>query len=285
MYGATSRSKTAPVLEVKGRGEIGFVRREGETRLGHLYQHDPVRVLFPNPAPGDSIEATVITTSGGLVGGDSISLEVTADANTTALVSAQAAEKVYRSSGAVTDISVTLTAQEDSWLEWLPQETILFDGSMLRRKTIINVAPGARVLAGEILVLGRVGSGEKFSFGFLREAWEVHLKGRLAWADALCLEDDITGVLSRPACFDGATALATAAYVCDDPAAHLEAAREMISGDGDVLASATVVNGVLVLRWLAKDAYSLRQEFAEFWKAFRHYAGGRPEKLPRLWYV
>jgi urease accessory protein len=274
------------MLEVKGRGEIGFVQREGETRLGHLFQHDPVRVLFPNPTPGDSIEATVITTSGGLVGGDSISLEITADANTTALVSAQAAEKVYRSSGAVTDVSVTLSAQKGSWLEWLPQETILFDSSMLRRRTVVNAAPGARVLAGEILVLGRVGSGEQFSSGFLRDTWEVHLAGRLAWADALCLEDDISGVLAHPACFDGATALGTAVYVCDEPAVHLEAARGIISGKDDgVLSSATVANGVLILRWLAKDAYSLRQEFAEFWKAFRHHAGDRPAKLPRLWYV
>jgi urease accessory protein len=271
---------------VNGRAEVGFAHRDGATRLAHLYQHDPVRILFPNTAPGESIEATVVTTSGGLVGGDKISLEIKAGANTTALVSAQAAEKVYRSAGAVAEISVAITADEESWIEWLPQETILFDGSMLRRRTSINAVPGARVMAGEILVLGRVGSGEKFSSGFLRDAWKVYRQDKLFWADALCLEDDIPSILSHPACFNGATALATAVYVCDDPAAHLDAAREMISTeDNDVLSSATVVNGVLVLRWLAKDAYSLRQAFAEFWKAFRHHAGDRPAELPRLWYV
>jgi urease accessory protein len=286
MSGATSRSENLQVIEIKGRAEIGFAHRDGVTRLSHLYQHDPIRILFPNPALGDSVEATVITTSGGLVGGDKISLEITAEANTTALVSAQAAEKIYRSAGAETEISVTISADEDSWVEWLPQETILFDGSKLRRRTSINAAPGSRVLAGEILVLGRVGSGEKISSGFLRDAWEVYRQGKLVWADALCLDDDIPGILSHPACFDGATALATVVYVCDDPAAHLDIAREMISDeDKDVLSSATVVNEVLVLRWLAKDAYSLRQSFAEFWKAFRHHAGGRPAELPRLWYV
>jgi len=52
-----------------------------------------------------------------------------------------------------------------------------------------------------------------------------------------------------------------------------------------VLSSATVVNGILVMRWLGQDAYHLRQDFAEFWKAFRHHAGGYATELPRLWYV
>ena len=64
------------------------------------------------------------------------------------------------------------------------------------------------------------------------------------------------------------------------------AVRGMIEVDGDrVLSSATLVNGVLVLRWLGKDASLLRQAFAEFWKAFRHNAGGQAPKLPRLWSV
>jgi urease accessory protein len=290
MSGATSQSNFVPeaaqILDVKGRAEVGFAQRDGETRLAHLYQHDPIRILFPNTAPGESIEATVITTSGGLVGGDEISLEISAGPKSIALVSAQAAEKIYRSSGATTDISVAINAEEDSWLEWLPQETILFDGSKLRRKTVINASRGAHVLAGEILVLGRTGSGEVFSTGFLQDAWEVNIDNRLIWADALCLDNNIPSVLSHPACFDGATALATAVYVCDNPAEHIEAARKMLSlDDSKVLTSATVVNGVLVLRWLGKDAYNLRQAFAEFWKAFRHYAGGRPAELPRLWYV
>ena len=93
--------------------------------------------------------------------------------------------------------------------------------------------------------------------------WEVRLSDRLVWADALCLENDISEILAHPACFHGATALVTAVYVCGDPAVHLDAAREMISAIGDnVLSSATVVNGVLVMRWLGQDAYHLRQAFA-----------------------
>ena len=286
MCADTSRSEAVQAIEVKGRAEIGFAHRDGATRLAHLYQHDPIRVLFPNTGRGGVLEATVVTTSGGLVGGDEISVEITAEPNATALVSTQAAEKIYRSTGAKTDISVAITAGSDAWLEWLPQETIVFDGSMLRRRISLNAAPSARILAGEILVLGRVGSGERFSSGFLRDAWEVRQSGRLVWADALCLDDDISAVLAHPACFDGATAVATAVYVCADPALHLDAAREIISETaGSVLSSATVVNGVLVMRWLGQDAYDLRQAFADFWKGFRHRACGQAPKLPRLWSV
>jgi len=286
MYANTSRSESVQAIEVHGRAEIGFAHRDGATRLAHLYQHDPVRVLFPNTPPDESLEATVITTSGGLVGGDEISLEIMAEPNTSVLVSAQAAEKIYRSTGAETKTSLTLTAQEDTWLEWLPQETILFDGARLRRRITVNAAPGARVLAGEILVLGRLGSGERFSSGLLRDAWEVWLLDRPIWADALCLDNDIPGVLNHPACFDGAAALATAIYVCRDPAAHLDTARDMIAVEGDkLLSSVTLVNGVLVMRWLGQDAYCLRRAFADFWQAFRHHAGEHPAKLPRLWHI
>jgi urease accessory protein len=157
---------------------------------------------------------------------------------------------------------------------------------LISRKISINAAPGAKILAGEILVLGRTGSGETYASGFLRDVWHIHRQDRLVWADALCLDKNIPDVLSHPACFDGATAQATAIYICDDPEEHLDEARDMItSADDAVLSSATIVNGILILRWLGKDAYHLRHAFAEFWKSFRHFAGGEVPELPKIWSV
>jgi len=174
---------------VQGAAEIGFIRKQGETRLDHLFQHDPLRVLFPAPAPGEPPCAVLVTTSGGMVGGDHLNVSVSAGPGTTALAMAQAAEKIYRSAGEDSKIDVRLSVGQDAWLEWLPQETILFDGARMRRRTAIDLEPGARILAGEILVFGRIASGERLSQGLVREEWNVRRQGRLIWADALHLED------------------------------------------------------------------------------------------------
>lgn len=273
---------------VHGAAEVGFVRKQGETRLDHLYQHDPLRVLFPTPPMGDLPNAVLVTTSGGLVGGDRLDISVSAGPDTAAMAMAQAAEKVYRSTGEDSLIDILLSVRRGGWLEWLPQETILFDGARLRRRTTIDLKTGAKILAGEILVFGRIASGERLSRGLVREEWRVRRKGRLIWADALHLDGYLKDIFTEPACFGGATAQATVVYVADDPAAHLDLARSLLAkaeGDGELRYAATVVNGVLVARWLGHDPTRLRRAFGDFWAGFRHASAGLPATLPRLWNV
>ena len=149
-----------------------------------------------------------------------------------------------------------------------------------------QLAPGGRLLAGEMVVLGRTAMGETVHGGVLRDEWSVRRDGRLVWADALCLEGAIAETVVHPAGLDGATALATAVYVADDAAAHLATARELLAGAPDsVRVGASVVNDLLVIRFLAKDAAPLRQFFGEFWTEFRHAVAGLPAALPRLWQI
>jgi len=271
---------------VHGVAEVGFIGDSGATRLDHLFHHDPLRVLFPTPPRGELPSAVLVTTSGGLVGGDRLDISVSAGTKTMAMAMAQAAEKVYRSGGEDSRIDVRLSVGRDAWLEWLPQETILFDGARLRRRTVIDIESGGRILAGEILVFGRIASGERLSRGLVREEWNVRRDGRLVWADALHLEDDMKKVFADPACFGGATAQATAVYADDDPARHLGLARSLLGEtDDEFQAAASVVNGVLVVRWLAHDPARLRREFGDFWAAFRQAAAELPGELPRLWNV
>ena len=275
-----------PAAAVHGAAEVTFARKAGKTRLAGLYQRDPLRVLFPDIPEGEPPTAVVVTTSGGLVGGDRLDVSVSVGAGAAAMVLGQAAEKVYRSTGPVSRIDVSLAVANQGWLEWLPQETILFEAARLHRRTRIDIAPEGRLLAGEILVFGRVASGERLTRGLVRDAWEIRRQGRLAWADALHLEDGMEDALADPACFDGAAAYATIVYAADGPERLLATARDLLgAGDADLRAAASVVNGVLVTRWLGRDAHGLRRAFGSFWAGFRHAAAGLPEALPRLWHV
>ena len=263
-----------------GVAEVTFAQVGDETRLRHLYQSDPCRVLFPRQADGAPKEAVIVTTSGGVVGGDRLRFEIGATADCVATVTTQAAEKIYRAAGADSEIDVTVSAEDCGFLEWMPQETILFDGARLRRRTWLELHGTARVLAGEIVVFGRRARDEKFTYGFLHDDWRVFQDGRLVWADALHLSDDIGTGIANVHAFDGAAAVATALYCAPDAAASLEYARDLIGAGG-----ASCVDGILVIRLVNTDAAALRADFAQFWKMFRHQTAGLPATLPRVWEV
>jgi urease accessory protein len=273
----------------EGVAEIRFARRDGVSRLAQLYQRDPLRVLFPMPAAGDPPVAVIVTTSGGLVAGDRLDIHVELAPGTAAHVTASAAEKVYRSTGRTTTIKQTLSIGAGAVLEFLPPETILFDGARLRRETIIDLAPGSAFLGGDIIVFGRRARGERFASGFLREVWELRCDGDLVWGDALHLEDDVGRIIDDPPCFDGAAAFAT--MILSPPAGDtrslLNAARVVQSACATtgLRAGATAVSGLVVSRWLAADAAVLRRAYADLACHLRSAALGLPDRLPRVWHV
>jgi len=254
------------------------------TRLAHLDQSDPLRILFPDVAPEEPITGALVTTSGGLVGGDSLGIKVHGAARTASRIVGQAAEKVYRSLGADVMIEVNLDASEGAWLEWLPQETILFESARMRRVTRADVGAGARLMAGEMIVFGRTAMGETMTRGLVRDAWEVRREGRLVWADALHLDDALAEMLDASAGLDGARAYASMIYVGDDASDCLNTARALLDDADDVTrCAATCVGDVLIVRWIGRDALSLRNAYGEFWGGFRSRIAGYPARMPRLW--
>src|SRR5665213_4156144 len=79
-----------------GESRVVFAVRDGATRLTDLYQRDPCRILFPDPEPGDPPQAVLVTTSGGIAGGDTLRMAVEVGPGGEAVVATQAAEKIYR---------------------------------------------------------------------------------------------------------------------------------------------------------------------------------------------
>jgi urease accessory protein len=261
---------------------LRFARKDGVTALAHLYQRAPCRVLFPNSPTDDLALAALLTTSGGLAGGDRIRISVGVERGAQAVVTTQAAEKIYRSLGPDTRIDVALSVGAGAWLEWLPQETILFDRARLSRRTAVEIEPGGRLLAAEMLVFGRAAHGERLSAGLLHDRWTVREAGRLRWVDAVHLHGDIASQLDAPAGFDGAAAVATALYVGADAANLLPLARALAL-DSDCRAGATVIDGILLARFIAREARILRADLAAYLAHLRRAAAGLPARVPRLW--
>lgn len=258
----------------------------GRTRLRHLYQMAPARVLLPDGIDEDVPLAVLLNTAGGLVGGDRIEISVDVADSGRAVVTQQAAEKVYRAPVAASRVDIRLVAGEHSWLEWLPQETILFEGAQLKRVTTADVAAGGRLVAGEILVFGRRARGEAFTSGFIEDRWDIRRNGHTVWADAFRLDGDVAQTIAAPAGLGGAMAIATFVCAADSLDTQVEPIRSWLADtcSGRVQAAATFVGGVLIVRWLAYDALPLRVAFALFWGRFRHRIGGLRDGLPRVWW-
>lgn len=259
-----------------GRAELVLGAAPNGARLRHLFHAAPLRVLFPDTDPGDPTLGALVNVAGGLAGGDAIATRLELQQGARFTATTPAAEKIYRSLGAETRIAAELILDEESSCEWLPQETIVFQGGRLARRFDIAIAPGARLLAAEMLVLGRAARGEALTEGSVLDRWRLRRGGRLAWADTLRLDDPAA---SRGARFvlDGAGAVATLLLAAPDAARHGDLLREVAEGGATLPAPE-----LLVARWVG-TASAVRAGLGTAIAELRHAVFGHPARLPRLW--
>jgi len=270
---------------VDGALHIEFRRtRDGRTALGDLYQRAPCRVLFPTPEIGEPTLAVLLTTSGGLTGGDRTDTTLIVGPHAAATVTSQAAERIYRSLDADNEVQMRfdLTVGARAWAEYLAQETILFNGARLRRSFSARVAAEGRLLALETVVFGRSEMGEQFDTGLLHDAWQVYRDGRLVWTDALHLAGDVRRARTAPFGFGTSVAQSTLLYVGADAALRLEAVRSTLETGGG-FGAASAFDGVLLVRAMAERAQELRTLMMTLVAGLRQLAGSWPARLPRIW--
>jgi urease accessory protein len=263
----------------RSRGAVRLTLIAGErgTTAFEAYQQGSAKVRFPRVETGEAFEATLINTSGGITGGDHFSWAIDARAGAAATISGQAAERIYKRSAGAARIETTITVGDGASLAWLPQETIVFDRSAMKRTLTAEVHPNGRLIAAEAIVLGRTAMGEAAWNVSLTDAWRVTRGGRPIFADALRLEGDTVATLAEGATGNGARALATLVLVAKDAEAHLERAREALAeatgGEGGVSAW----NGLLVARLIAPDGQTLRASLIGLIAALRQ------ANMPRVW--
>ncbi len=284
--GAASAGQAPKYERADGAARIDFrLGPQGRTALADLYQRAPCRVLFPDTEVGEPPQAVLLTTSGGLTGGDRTHVEVCVREGARATLTTQAAEKLYRArlGDEDTRIHVDMRVGPNAWAEWLAQETILFDGARMRRSFHADVDPSGRLLAVETAVFGRTAMGETFASGFMHDSWRVRRGTRLVWADAQRLEDDITMARGRPFGFGTAVACSTLVYVGVDAARLLETTRDQLR-QSDLSAAATSFDGLLLVRVLSEDAVKARSVVMNLIAHLRSSAAGLPASVPRVWH-
>lgn len=258
-----------------GRVELLAAASAAGTHLSGLAESGALRARLPR-VEGGGLEAVLVNTAGGVACGDAFHMSITAKSGARVTVATPAAEKVYRSDGPVSHISVKLEAEAGATLHWLPQETILFDTARLARTYEVDLAEDARFLSFEGLMLGRAARGETVREGHLSDRWRVRRAGKLIYADALRLSGPIADLIARPAVAAGGVALGTCLYVAPDAQARLEEARGLLETCA-CECGASAWNGLLVARFIGRDIETLRRDATSFLMGFT----GSP--LPRVW--
>ncbi len=220
------------------------------------------RARFPSTF-NQTCEAVLINTGGGMTGGDHLVTQIEVGAGARAVVTTQAAEKIYRSQGPETRVETQLSVASGATLHWLPQEAILFASGNLNRTLNADVAHGATLIACESIYFGRFAMGEILEHASLRDRWRVRRDGKLIFAEDVRLCGLFNLALQRPAIAAGARAMATVLIVAPDAEQRLEAAREALTGAASDC-GATAFGGMLIARFLSVDAAALRADLARF---------------------
>ena len=248
------------------------------TCIATFYQEGCLKARLPRPVRAGICDAVMMNISGGIAGGDALSVAIDLAAGAQACVAGQAAERVYRSAGAEpARLQTVIHVGAGATLHYLPQETILFDGFALARSLEIELATDAHYLGVESLVFGRQAMGEFVRSGHLRDRVSLRRGGKLIFQDMIRLDGDIQAVLARKAVANGAAAVASMIYACENAAARLDAVRAAVQDQG-CEAGATMLEGLLLVRLLAPSSARLRTGLNAALHICRE---GRA--LPRVW--
>ena len=262
----------------RARGEVRLRAdaRDGTARLAGLRQAGSLRTLFPRH-DGTALQVVLTNTSGGVTGGDRFRTEIAVSDAATVTLTTQAAERAYRAQpGETGRIDTALTARDTARINWLPQETILFDGCALERRLSLQLDRDASALVVEPVVFGRTAMGESVTRGAFGDRVEIRRDGAVQFLDRTRLTGDIAATLQRPGVGGGAGAMALVIFAAPRAEAKLDPLRALLPPEGG---ASLVRPDLLVARLLAPDAFDLRRSLIPVIDALHE------DTLPRPWMI
>ena len=221
-----------PQPRAVGVGHVSTKLRDGRTVLDKLHQQGSTKLLFPR-GHGSAMNAVMLNTGGGITGGDRFRLSADVGVGCHLVLTTQAAERAYRAQpGEVGRVETVLSVAEGARLDWLPQETLLFDGSALNRRLKIELAPDARMLLVEPVVFGRTAMGEVLHDLSFHDRVDISRDGKTEFADRTRLNGDAVAKLAGRATGDGCDAMASVVYAAADAGVFLDRARALMPQTG-----------------------------------------------------
>jgi urease accessory protein len=262
-----------------GELNLAFARSGAKTVIARRRHRGPLLVQRAFYEPDGGCQAYVLHPPGGVVGGDQLSMSFDLGPGAHALVTTPAATKIYRSPDRESTQEQLCRVAAGGVFEWLPQETIVFDGARAQVRTRVELGQGSHFIGWEVTCLGHNPTG--FSRGRLVQRWTIEREGRPLWGERALFEGGGAvlsarwGLAGRPVV---ATLVGTGAR-----AEHVEAIRAALPETTPDWLSVTRLGEVLICRYLGYSAEAAKRFLCAGWTILRQGVSGRVAHHPRVW--
>jgi urease accessory protein len=261
------------------RLELEIALNGGASIVGRNRHHGPLRVQKPlYPEGMQTVHAILVHPPGGIRAGDRLQIETRVGRAAHAFLTSPGAAKWYRGDDGEAYQSVLLSAGDGAALEWMPQETIYFNGARAVQRHIVHLGAGARYIGCDVMCFGRQASGERFARGQLRLHSEIWCGNQLLWYEQAHIQAG-SDALEGPFGLDGANVGATLTAVGPALPARLLAQIRAL----DPTLGASQLKSVFIARLLCSDSEHARRVMTRVWQLLRPHLIGRPALMPRIW--
>jgi urease accessory protein len=249
----------------------------------------PLRLLKPLYPEGDAVcHAVIVHPPGGIVAGDTLSLRVHVSADGHLLVTTPGSQKWYRSNELNTLAAATseIVVRDGGALEWLPQETMMFNGACVSQQLSIHIDSTARFFGWEIVCLGRTARNECFSAGHFRQKIEIIRNGEPLWIEQLSIRGN-DPLLTSPLGMGGQPVMGTAWIVQPFESENsnttlLATVREYLAAHPAAAASSPAP-GMIAIKVVSDSVESVRDLLGALWSTIREEIFSVRPHTPRIW--
>nr|WP_233501636.1 urease accessory protein UreD [Acaryochloris thomasi] len=254
------------------------------TKVQHCRAQAPLKVQRPFYPEGPEVcHSVMLHTAGGVVGGDLLSTDIQLQARSHVVLTTASANKIYRSNGREARQTIQIRVEPDAILEWLPQETIVFNQAIYRQDLTVELSPGASWLGWEITRFGRSARGETFVAGDWRSQTQVYRQGRPLWIDRQWLPG-CPDTWHSPHGLAGCPVVGSFAWVGQAVTTELVAQARTL-GQNQQGTGVTRLQQGMLCRYRGHSSREARQWFTQVWNLIRQAAWNRRACPPRVWQI
>jgi urease accessory protein len=266
----------------QGRLQLAYSHDRAKTQLIKNQGTAPLKVqrsFYPEDAA--ICHNTILHTAGGIVGGDRLQIDLDLQPRSRAVITTAAAGKIYGSNGTPAIQSIVQNIGENACLEWLPQETIVFNQAIFHQHLRVNLAATGSWFGWEINRFGRTARGERFTQGEWKSATEVYRQGKPIWIDRQILSGD--AMVDSPHSLAGHAIVGSLAWIGGEVSKDLVGeARSIFSGEPSKIGVTRLTEGLLC-RYRGDSTTEVRQWFTSVWHLLRYSFLQSPPIHLRVW--
>lgn len=253
------------------------------------YSRAPLKLQRPfYPEGADLCHGVILHTAGGVAAGDHLRIQLDLQAQAQVLLTTAAANKLYGHSSAAQPAqqTIAMAVAPGAVLEWLPQETIVFNGAHYQQQVRVELATTAQWFGWELTRFGRTAQGETFQTGQWRSRTEIWRDHQLLWTDPQSLVGG-SSALTHAHGLAGQPVVASLVWLGSTPSqALLQQVRDLwtaLPHQGE--AGVTQLMDGLLCRYRGPATQEARQWFTAIWQLLRPMYLNRPACVPRVWGV